>query len=271
MTLPVLFLGHGSPMNAIRDTPYSRNWRALGDNLRQQYGDRIRAILMISAHWCTNGSAVSASPAPRTIHDFSGFPQALFDMRYPAPGSPALAKRVRALLGHNVRADTDWGLDHGAWGVLCHLYPDASLPVVQLSLDLRLDSAAHFALAQRLAPLRDEGVLIIGSGDIVHNLRLMDRHAPDRAGEGYAWAENARSLVNHWLISGDTQALTDEAAYPEDIFLAAPTPDHWWPLLYAAGAANEKDSVLIFNDDIVGKSLSMTSVIFGDATLLPAA
>lgn len=271
MKLPVLFLGHGSPMNAVRDTPYSRNWHRLGQALRQRYGDEIRAVLAVSAHWCTDGTAVTAMPNPRTIHDFGGFPQELFDVRYPAPGSPELAAEIRSMLGgHAVVADFGWGLDHGTWGVLCHVFPEADIPVVQLSLNVNLGAPAHFALARRLAPLREQGVLIVGSGDIVHNLRLMDWRAPDEAGNAYEWAESARSLVNGWLEHGDTQALTDEAAYPPALHLAAPTPEHWWPLLYAAGAAGADEPLQIFNDDIVGKSLSMTSVVFGHDALFEA-
>ncbi|WP_373745764.1 4,5-DOPA dioxygenase extradiol [Neisseria dentiae] len=271
MKLPVLFLGHGSPMNAVRDTPYSRNWHRLGQALRQRYGGEIRAVLAVSAHWCTDGTAVTAMPNPRTIHDFGGFPQELFDVRYPAPGSPGLAAEIRSLLGgHAVATDFGWGLDHGTWSVLCHVFPEADIPVVQLSLNVHLDAPAHFALARRLAPLREQGVLIVGSGDIVHNLRLMDWRAPDEAGNAYEWAESARSLVNGWLENGDTQALTDEAAYPPALHLAAPTPEHWWPLLYAAGAAGADEPLQIFNDDIVGKSLSMTSVVFGHDTLFEA-
>lgn len=271
MKLPVLFLGHGSPMNAVRDTAYSRNWRLLGRALRQRYGGSIRAVLAVSAHWCTRQTAVTAMAQPRTIHDFGGFPQELSDVRYPAPGSPELAAEIQTLLGGKVEADYGWGLDHGTWGVLCHVFPEADIPVVQLSLDVHLDAQGHFQLGRLLAPLRSKGVLIVASGDIVHNLSLTDRRAPDEAGEGYPWAESARSLVNRWLENGNTAALANEAAYPEELHLAAPTPEHWWPLLYAAGAADENGPVQIFNDDIVGKSLSMTSVVFGSRDLLPAA
>lgn len=271
MKLPVLFLGHGSPMNAIRSTPYSRNWQALGRALKQRYGGEIRAVLAVSAHWCTDGPAVTAMQQPRTIHDFGGFPQELFDLQYPALGSPELAANVRRLLGEaQTAADFDWGLDHGTWGVLCHVFPEADIPVVQLSLNVRLNAEGHFRLGRLLAPLREQGVLIVASGDIVHNLRLMDWRAPDSTEQPYEWAEHARGLVNGWLSDGDTQALTDEAAYPQELRLAAPTPEHWWPLLYAAGAA-EGEPIQIFNDDIVGKSLSMTSVVFGDSALLASA
>ncbi|MCP2040848.1 4,5-DOPA dioxygenase extradiol [Neisseria sp. HSC-16F19] len=264
MKLPFLFIGHGSPMNAITDTRYSRNWRTLGAALRQQYGGHIRAVLAVSAHWCTRGSAVTAMAEPRTIHDFGGFPQALFEVQYPAPGSPELAAQVRSLLGEDVVADDHgWGLDHGSWSVLCHLFPDAGVPVVQLSLDAGLDSAAHYALARRLAPLREQGVLMVASGSIVHNLRQTDRSAPDEPGRGYDWAESARLRVNDWLLRADHAALTNEAAYPADLRLAAPTPDHWWPLLYAAALADADEKPLLFNDEMVGKSLSMTSAVWG--------
>ncbi|MCP1659965.1 4,5-DOPA dioxygenase extradiol [Neisseria perflava] len=263
MKLPVLFLGHGSPMNAIEDTVYSRAWTQLGEDLRTRYGSGIKAILAISAHWYTDGSAVTAMEKPRTIHDFGGFPKALFDMQYPADGSPELTARVRGLLGEDkVAADTGWGLDHGTWGVLCHVFPQADIPVVQLSLNVRLDLAEHYAIGEKLAALREEGVLIVASGNVVHNLRTMDRYSMDTAGAGYDWAEHVRVLVNQWVEQNDTAALIDENAYPADINLAAPTPDHYWPLLYAVGAA-QGDNVRIFNDDIVGKSLSMTSMVWG--------
>ena len=268
MKLPVLFLGHGSPMNAVLDTPYSRNWRRLGGALSRRYGSGIRAVLAVSAHWCTDGTAVTAMRQPRTIHDFGGFPQVLFDMQYPAQGSPELAESVCRLLGGKAAADYGWGLDHGTWGVLCHIFPKADIPVVQLSLNMRLNAREHFELGRKLAPLRTQGILIAASGSIVHNLRLIDRYAPDTAGTGYPWAERARSLVNGWLANGHTRALTDDNAYPPEIRMAAPTPEHWWPLLYAAGAAEPEEPLQIFNDDIVGKSLSMTSVVFGDAGLV---
>ncbi|MDO4640721.1 MAG: 4,5-DOPA dioxygenase extradiol [Neisseria sp.] len=261
--LPTVFLGHGSPMNAITDTDYGHNWRKLGQHLRQHYD--IRAILAVSAHWCTEGTAVTAMPQPRTIHDFGGFPQALYDMHYPAPGSPELAQTVRALLkDNNIAADYHWGLDHGTWGVLCHVFPEADIPVVQLSLNVRLSAEGHFDLGRQLAPLREQGILIVGSGNIVHNLRAADFSRMDNATESYAWAESARAWVNERLRSGNIPELANEQAYPEALRLAAPTPEHYWPLLYIAGAAQTDEPICLFNDDIVGKSLSMTSVLIGD-------
>ncbi|STZ75724.1 4,5-DOPA dioxygenase extradiol [Bergeriella denitrificans] len=265
MKLPVLFIGHGSPMNAVEETPYVREWRQLGSSLRSRYGNEIKAVLAVSAHWVGEGSAVTVAAQPQTIHDFYGFPQALFDVRYPAPGSPELAQEVRRLLGKTrVAEDTEWGLDHGAWSVLCHLFPEADVPVVQLRLDARLGFAEHFELGRKLAELRSRGVLIVASGSIIHNLRLLDRNAPDDAGAGYEWAEQVRLWVNRLIAAGDTQTLRNERAYPPEFRLAAPTPEHYWPLLYAAGAA-EGDEARIFNDEILGKSLSMTSAVWGMA------
>ena len=264
MKLPVLFLGHGSPMNAITDTPYSREWQKLGNAIRRTYGDGLKAVLAVSAHWCTSGSAVTAMTNPRTIHDFGGFPQALFDVQYPAVGSPALAQQIRLLLGQDVvAADETWGLDHGAWSVLCHLFPQADVPVVQLSLNVRLDFTGHVALGRKLAALREQGVLIVASGGIIHNLRTFDWQAQDEAG-GYEWAVHVQHFVNRLLEDGDTAMLSDECTYPPEFQSAAPTPEHFWPLLYAAAAA-EGEPVHIFNDEIVGKSLSMTSAVWGMA------
>lgn len=260
MKLPVIFLGHGSPMNAVESTPHSDNWRRLGTELRTHYGAAIRSVLMVSAHWITDGSAVTAVAKPKTIHDFGGFPRALYEMQYPADGSAKLAARVQSLLG-NVRADFEWGLDHGTWGVLCHIFPDAGIPVVQLSLNARFNAAEHLQTGRRLAALREEGVLIMASGNIVHNLYLMDR--TDTAAPPYPWATAFRDWANRRIERHDTAALADETAYPPEFGLAAPTPEHWLPLLYTLGAADGSDSVRLFNDDIVAKSLSMTSVAWG--------
>ena len=265
MKLPVLFLGHGNPMNAIQNTPYAQNWRTLGHYLHQHYGSQIRAILAISAHWQTNGIAVTAMPQPRTIHDFRGFPPALFNLQYPAQGYPELVSEIQALIpNHPLQANHDWGLDHGTWGVLCHLFPEANIPVVQLSLNTHFHAQDHLTLAQQLAPLREQGILIVCSGNIVHNLRLMDWQNPDDPIPAYDWVEHARHLVNHWLLHDNLHALANETDYPPELRLAAPTLEHWYPLLYAVGAAEQGEIRQIFNDDIVGKSLSMTSIIFGD-------
>jgi len=255
-TLPVLFLGHGSPMNAIEDNVWSRAWRALGARL-----PRPRAILCVSAHWETQGPWVTGSAAPSTLHDFGGFPQALFDARYPAPGDPALAQRVVDLLGDaRARIDSERGLDHGAWGVLKPMYPDADIPVVQLGIDSRRPGAWHVALAQRLAPLRDEGVLVVASGDIVHNLRLFDF----RDAAPLPWASRFRDRVNALIVEGDLPALADWPALGDDAALSIPTPEHYLPLLYALALARDGDALQFFNDDVIG-SLSMTSLIIGTA------
>lgn len=254
--LPVMFLGHGSPMNAIDDNVWSRAWRALGKRL-----PRPHAILCVSAHWETHGPWVTGGAAPPTIHDFGGFPRALFDAQYPAPGDPALAERVVALLGDaQARIDPERGLDHGAWGVLKPMYPEADIPVVQLGIDSRRPGAWHVALARRLAPLRDEGVLVVASGDIVHNLRLFDF----RATAPLPWALRFRDRVNALILEGDLPALADWPALGDDAALSVPTPEHYLPLLYALALARDGDALEFFNDDVIG-SLSMTSLIIGTA------
>lgn len=252
--MPVLFLGHGSPMNAIEDNPWSRTWRQLGERLR-----RPRAILCVSAHWETAGPQLTGSALPATLHDFHGFAQALFDVRYRAPGDPRLARRVVALLGDDAGAGIDGarGLDHGAWSVLLPMYPGAAVPVVQLGIDTRRPGAWHYALARRLAPLRDEGVLILASGNIVHNLRLFDFHADDAP----AWALRFRDTVNRHVRDGRHAALADWPAL-DDAALAIPTPEHYLPLLYALAGARAGDAVEFFNDD-VRSAISMTSLLIG--------
>lgn len=257
--LPVLFLGHGSPLTTITDGPERRSWQALGRAL-----PRPAAILAITAHWETRGAThLTAGAAPRTIHDFRGFPQELFDLRYPAPGSPDLVERVAALLGHDrVIRDETWGFDHGAWGVVQPMYPAADIPTVAMSLDRALSPAQHLALGKRLAPLRDEGVLIVGSGNIVHNLSLWRQSVgtvPD-------WAARYRDRINQALLNNDRDALLDLGG--EDAALATNSAEHYLPLLYAVGAKLPGDEVTIFNDSVEG-ALSMTSVLFGDPAYAP--
>lgn len=254
--MPVVFYGHGSPMNALGG-PHIPAWRALGADL-----PRPNAILMVSAHWETDGgTAVTAMTRPKTIHDFGGFPQALFDMQYPAPGSPALAERVRALIPE-VAADRSWGLDHGTWSMLVHTYPEADIPVVQLSLDRRLTPRQHYDLARRLNPLRDEGVLIAGSGDIVHNLRTMRR---DGSNEPYDWALRFDAAVKGALATGDHErliALADpDGLGGEDARLAA--DEHFLPILYVAAQQRPGEAVRFFNEAIDMGSVSMTGVVVG--------
>lgn len=249
-TMPVLFIGHGSPMNAIESNLWSKAWHLIGGAL-----PRPRAILCISAHWETEGVQVTGSASPPTLHDFYGFPQALFDLRYPAPGAPSLAHRVRRLLGSDTMIDDRRGLDHGAWSVLARMFPQADVPVVQLGIDSRRDGKWHYALAQRLNPLRDEGVLLLASGNIVHNLRLLDFRDTAPA----PWALRFRDHVNQLTRDGDHHALMDWPRLP-DAHLAIPTPEHYIPFLYALANGRPGDAVTVFNDDIAG-SLSMTSML----------
>ena len=252
-TMPVLFVGHGSPMNAIEDNPVTRGWLDVAARL-----PKPRAILCVSAHWESRGVLVCSNPQPETIHDFYGFPQALFDVRYPAPGDSALARRVTELAPRTVRATNDWGLDHGAWSVLRVMYPQADVPVVQLSLDTTRSGAFHLDLARQLAPLRDEGVLIVGSGNVVHNLRMFNWRSPAPSD----WAVRANDLLREQIAAGDTSALADWRALGPDVALAVPTPEHYLPLLYALGARRDGERIEIFND-IVSSSLAMTSARIG--------
>ncbi len=251
MRMPVLFVGHGTPMNAIRPNQFRASWESLGRRI-----PRPRSIVCISAHWETRGTYVTATESPETIHDFYGFPKALFDVRYPAPGDPALAERVAALVAsERVRLDPGRGLDHGAWSVLVSMFPEADVPVVQLSMDTSLPGAHHLALARQLAPLRDEGVLVIGSGNIVHNLSLLDYR--DLSPRDWALAADAsiRGLVAQ-------RRLDELAAYPDrpDARLPVPTPEHYLPLLYAVALQQPDDQAELFNVSVLG-SISMTSVV----------
>ncbi|KQB39809.1 4,5-DOPA dioxygenase extradiol [Flavobacterium aquidurense] len=254
--MPVLFLGHGSPMNAIEENQFVAGFRNLAKTLPQP-----NAILCVSAHWFTNGTKVTSMQMPRTIHDFGGFPQALFDVQYPAKGSPELALETKKIL-EPVAVDLDehWGLDHGAWSVIKHLYPEANVPVIQLSIDYTKSGQYHFELAQKLQSLRHKGVLIIGSGNIVHNLRLVDFRNFDKDNYGFDWAIEARETVNNYLLDGNFQPLIDFEKMNKAIQLAIPTPDHYLPLLYTLGLKEKSEELSIFNDKLLAGSLSMTSV-----------
>ena len=230
--MPSVFVGHGSPMNAIEDTPYSRAWQALGASL-----PRPRAILCISAHWYRRGTAATANDRPRTIHDFGNFPRKLHEMQYPAPGDPALAAEAARLLAPTpVDLDMRWGLDHGAWSVLVHVYPKADIPVVELAVDEAKSPQEHFDLGARLRPLRDEGVLVMATGNVVHNLQRMN---PSMRG-GYDWAERFDAYVRESLERGDAGALVDYERHP-DAALAAPDRDHFLPIVYIAGSRRDDD------------------------------
>lgn len=264
--MPAVFLGHGSPMNAIVPNRYAAAWRSLGERL-----PRPRAVLAVSAHWTTRGSAVTMAASPRTLHDFGGFPRALFEVSYPAPGDEALARRVAALLTPTpVHGATDWGLDHGSWSVLMHLYPAADVPVVQLSLDGTLSLAGHHALAARLAPLRDEGYLILGSGNVVHNLALADLR-PDAAAQ--PWARAFDEAIATAVAAGDRDTLLDPGRLGEAATLSMPTPEHYLPLLYPLAVRRPDEEVEILLRNVEHGSISMTSVVVGagDAPRPPAA
>ena len=254
--MPVLFLGHGSPMNAIEENEFVNSFRKLSETL-----PKPNAILCISAHWFTNGTKVTAMETPRTIHDFGGFPKELFAVQYPAKGNPDLAIETKdLLLPTNVELDHDWGLDHGAWSVIKHLYPEANVPVIQLSIDYTKPAQYHFDLAQKLSVLRRKGILIIGSGNIVHNLRLVDFYNMDKDNYGFDWAIEAREKTNHFLLDGNFQALIDFEKQGKSLQLAIPTPDHYLPLIYTLGLKEKQEELSLFNDKLLGGSLSMTSV-----------
>ncbi|PKR79820.1 4,5-DOPA dioxygenase extradiol [Brumimicrobium salinarum] len=257
--MPVLFLGHGSPMNAIEDNEFVRAFKKQGQQL-----DKPNAIIVVSAHWETNGTFVTAMQNPRTIHDFGGFPKALYEVQYPAPGHPELAKEISEIVNPTgtVHLDDKWGLDHGAWTVIKHLFPDADVPVIQLSLDYKMTPQQHYELAQQLKKLREKGVLIVGSGNMVHNLRKVDFRKINE-NYGYDWAIEADSKMKKWILEGNHQNLIDFNKQGKAFNLAIPTPEHYLPLLYTLGLKDEKDNTTIFNDNPLGGSLTMTSVKFG--------
>ena len=253
--MPALFVGHGSPMNAIEDNAFRRAWAAAARAI-----PRPKAVLCVSAHWETGGVAVSGSDRPETIHDFYGFPDALFAVEYPAPGDPALGRTVAATVnGAPVALDADRGLDHGAWSVLCAMYPDADVPVVQLSLDTRRPAAFHYALGRELAPLRDQGVLVLGSGNIVHNLGIIDF----RRRAGYDWAVRFDQALCERILARDHAALVAYETLDAAAALAIPTPEHYLPLLYVLALQGEDEPAALFNVATLMGSISMTSVAIG--------
>ncbi len=252
--MPVLFIGHGNPMNAIEDNEYSRKWLEIGRSIPEP-----AVILCISAHWETPGSFVTAMSKPPTIHDFGGFPQALFDVQYPAPGSPATATEIiKHARTDSVLPDEKWGLDHGCWSILKQMYPEATIPVLQLSLDYRKPPQAHYDLAKELAALRSKGVLIIGSGNIVHNLRRINWH--DLSG-GHDWAESANEKMKSLIIGNNHPALIGYSLLGDDVKMAVPTPEHFLPLLYTLALKEKEEEITFFNDRVMMGSLSMTSIM----------
>jgi len=255
--MPVIFFGHGNPMNAVSDNAYSRGWAALGAAI-----PRPEAVLCISAHWYLPATLVTAMPAPRTIHDFGGFPRSLYEVQYPAPGSPDLARRVQTLLAPvNVGLDDLWGLDHGTWSVLCHVFPNADIPVVQLSIDETKPAAYHYELASHLAPLRDEGVLIVGSGNLVHNLHAY-AWGQQRA-EPYDWAARFEERARRLLLARDHAPLVAYETLGREAMLSVPTPDHYLPLLTIIALQQDGDAVTFPVEGFDGGSISMTAVQIG--------
>ncbi|MBK9097476.1 MAG: 4,5-DOPA dioxygenase extradiol [bacterium] len=254
--MPVLFLGHGSPMNAIEENEFVQGFRKVGKEI-----PKPNAIMVVSAHWETNGTFVTAMEKPKTIHDFGGFPKELYEVQYPAPGNPELAGEVKSIVKNTeVGLDINWGLDHGAWSVVKHLYPNADIPVIQMSLDYRQSPQYHFELARELSLLRKKGVLIIGSGNMVHNLRMVDWRRLDEVNYGYDWALEASENMKKFILSGDYIQLINYQSQGREFNLAVPTPEHYLPLLYTLALREESEDVTLFNDKAVGGSLTMTSV-----------
>jgi len=254
--MPVLFFGHGSPMNAIEDNEFVRGWKNIAQDI-----PKPNAILCISAHWETNGTFVTAMPKPQTIHDFGGFPKELFAVQYPAPGSPELARTTQKMItSTHIGLDDKWGLDHGCWSVVKHLYPNADIPVIQMSLDYNRSPRYHYELAKELAALRNKGILIIGSGNMVHNLRLVAWDRMQQPDFGFDWAIEASEKMKSYILSGNYKPLIDYQLQGKAFELAIPTPDHFLPLLYILSLQQPGEKVSLFNDKALLGSLTMTSL-----------
>ncbi len=257
--MPVLFVGHGSPMNGIEDNVFSNYWKKLASEITMP-----KAVICVSAHWLTKGTFVTAMDAPPTIHDFGGFPQQLFDVEYPAPGSALLAGEVKTdFHKHAIGLDHEWGLDHGTWTILRHMYPEANIPVLQLSIDYNQPPQYHYELAKELAFLRKRGVLIMGSGNMVHNLRMADFARINDPEYGFDWAIEMNDVFKAKILAKDHAALIDYGKLNKAAKLAIPTPDHYYPLLYSLALQEENDQISFFNDKAVAGSLTMTSVKIG--------
>ena len=264
--MPVLFVGHGSPTNAIDSNEFTEYWKKLATEIPVP-----KAVLCISAHWLTRGTSITAMSAPKTIHDFGGFPQEMYQIQYPVPGSPDLANETQKLITHTrVELDHDWGLDHGCWSIVKQMYPNADIPVLQLSIDYHKPGKYHYELGKELAALRKKGVLIMGSGNMIHNLRMISP-PPGRpftmeamnAEYGFDWALELNETFKKHILAGDHLPLLDYQKLGQGAQLAIPTPDHYYPLLYALGLQNANEEVSIFNDKCIAGSLSMTSVRIG--------
>lgn len=257
--MPVLFIGHGSPMNGIQDNEFSSRWRKIASEIPTP-----AAVLVVSAHWLTRGTRITAMDFPETIHDFGGFPKELSEVQYPAPGSPKIAKETIELVKlSTLEEDHDWGLDHGTWTVVRHMYPAANIPVLQVSIDQSKSAKYHFELARELAGLRKKGVLIIGSGNMVHNLRMLAWDKMDEPGYGYDWALEMNERFKKYISEGDFDPLINFEKLGKAATLAIPTPEHYIPLLYSLGLKKDSEPVSFFNDTAVAGSLTMTSVKIG--------
>ncbi len=257
--MPALFLGHGSPMNAIEENEFVAGFRQIASKI-----PRPKAIVCVSAHWETRGTQVTAMPQPKTIHDFGGFPKELYEVQYPAPGNPELAKKIRdTARTTDIALDDKWGLDHGAWSVIKHLFPKADIPVIQMSLDYSKSPRQHYELARELAGLRDKGVLVIGSGNMVHNLRMVAWNRLNETGFGYDWAIEANEKFKQYIKNDDHDSLMRYQSLGKAIQLAIPTPDHYLPLLYTMAMKGKNEDIELFNDKALGGSLTMTSVKIG--------
>ena len=252
--MPAIFFGHGNPMNALEENAYTKAWRAIGKSI-----PRPKAIVSISAHWYLPATLVTSMEHPRTIHDFGGFPRELYEVKYPAPGDLQFAERLQKLAGAD--ADHQWGLDHGTWSVLRHAFPQADVPVVQLSIDETQPPKFHYGLGVRLAPLRDEGIFIMGSGNLVHNLHAYawGRHTP----QPFDWAVRFEKQAREMLLAGNDEPLIDYESLGRDAVLSVPTPDHYLPLMYVMGARSRDDQVSFPVEGIDGGSVSMLTVRFG--------
>jgi 4,5-DOPA dioxygenase extradiol len=257
--MPVLFVGHGSPINGIEDNEFSKRWTSIAKEIPTP-----TAVLVISAHWFTKGTSITAMDFPKTIHDFGGFPEALYQVQYPAPGNPVLAKETASLIhSTHVELDHDWGLDHGTWTIVRHMYPEANIPVLQLSIDYSKPPSFHYELAKELFALRKKGVLIIGSGNMVHNLRMVAWDKLNGPAYGYDWALNMNQTFKDLILHKDHQPLIHYDQLGREAMLAIPTPEHYLPLLYTLGLQDKNDPIAFFNDQPVGGSLTMTSVKIG--------
>lgn len=258
--MPILFLGHGNPMNAIETNEFTQQWKLLGNTITKP-----RAIVCISAHWETKGTFVTMSQQPETIHDFYGFPQELYQQQYPASGSPELAQNIiKGTLYTPISGDYRWGLDHGAWSVLKHVYPEANTPVIQISIDHYKGAAWHYQLGKALGFLRTKGVLVVGSGNMIHNLRILQVPNNDfNAEHGYEWAFKMNEIFKKEIINDNHDSLIKYQSLHKESMLAIPTPEHYIPMLYALAMKNEGESIKIFNDKVIAGSLSMTSFIIG--------